>query len=284
MDFMSYREHLNRMPLSDNTRRTYANRVKLFLDWLESSPEKEQALTNATTRDFALRDYKVWLLQSGAKPATVNASLASLDNFFVFIGLGKAKVRRQDLPNVAPRALEPEELRRVLKVIAHCASSRNRTIALLMLYSGLRVSEVAALNVGDVFLTARKGEIVVRNGKGNKHRLIPMNAELREIVQSYMTTPRASSEPLFVSRRGSRISTGAIEFFVRQIARDANVQLTCHTFRHTMITKLIRSGSDIVTVAEVAGHGRLETTRRYSLPSMSDKIATMEKLNFNSAS
>lgn len=283
MDMQSYSDYLNRLPISHHTRRNYRLRVKQYLSWLHDSGDASKALTSAVDRDFAIRDYRAHLLLSGAKPATVNAALAAIDNFYTSLGLGAAKVKRQELPNAAPKALEGEELKRVLKAIARCESSRNKTIALLMLHTGLRISEIASLNVGDVFITARKGEIVVKCGKGSKYRRIPMNSDLREVMQTYLNSPRDPAEPLFRSQKGNRISVNAIDHMVRQIAREAGVEMSSHTCRHTALTRLIRAGIDIVIVAEVAGHSRLETTRRYSLPSAGAKIAAMEKLNYATA-
>jgi site-specific recombinase XerD len=275
-----YQTYLQRLPLSRHTKRNYCQRVKHYLTWLSGSPEADRAVHDSRERDFAVMDYKTRLLQTGHSASTVNAVLGALDNFYSYLGLGNAKVRRQELPQLAPKALSPEELKRVLRSVARCSSQRNRTIALLLLHTGIRISELAALNVGDVFVTARKGEITVRCGKNSKRRTIPLNADMREVMQAYLSGPRNPDEPLFKSQRGSRISTGAVDHLIRLIAEDAGVEMSCHTLRHCCLTRLIRSGADIVTVAEVAGHSRLETTRRYSLPSQDVKIEAMEKLNY----
>ena len=65
---------------------------------------------------------------------------------------------------------------------------------------------------------------------------------------------------------------------IRGLARDAEVVLSAHTLRHTCLTRLVRGGADVVLVAELAGHRRLETTRRYSLPSQADRQAAMDAL------
>jgi len=277
-----YKSYLLRQPLSQHTKRNYTLRVKAYLEWLSGTPDAGKALQQPLERDFAVRDYKNHLLQQGKTSGTVNAILASIDNLYIHLGLGNAKVRRQDLPAQSPKALDAEEHRRVLRATARL-STRNRAIAYLLLHTGLRISELAALNVGDIFLTARKGELLIRCGKNSKQRRIPMNADLREVMQFYLSRPIDPTEPLFKSQRGSRISTSAIDYLIRQIARDACVEMSAHTCRHSMITKLVRSGIDIVIVAEIAGHSRLETTRRYSLPSADVKIAAMEKLNHDSA-
>lgn len=276
-----YMDYLNRLPLSKHTRRAYLTRVKQFLVWLDSTVDGDKALSSSADRDFAIRDYRVHLLQSGSKAASVNAALVAIDNYCFFLGIGAAKVKRQDLPEAAPKALDAEELRRVLRAISRCDSARNRTIALLMLHTGLRISELVALNVGDVFVTARKGEILVRCGKGNKQRRIPLNRDAREVLQIYLSGPGEPTMPLFKSVRGNRISVNAVDHFIRQLAREAGVEMSCHRIRHTCLSRLVRAGIDIVIVAEVAGHSRLETTRRYSLPSANDKILAMEKLNYD---
>jgi integrase/recombinase XerC len=72
------------------------------------------------------------------------------------------------------------------------------------------------------------------------------------------------------------MSARAVDLVLRRLALDAHLQLSAHTLRHTCLTNLVRSGADVVLVAEIAGHRRLDTTRRYSLPSQADKDAALE--------
>ncbi len=83
---------------------------------------------------------------------------------------------------------------------------------------------------------------------------------------------------LFLNLKGRRLSTRGIDLIIRQLGRDANLELSAHILRHTCLTNLVRRGNDLVLVAEVAGHKRLETTRRYSLPSREDREKAMEAL------
>jgi len=68
---------------------------------------------------------------------------------------------------------------------------------------------------------------------------------------------------------------------VRSVAARPELKLSAHTLRHTCVTNLVRSGNDLVLVAELAGHRRLETTRRYSLPSAADRQAAMDALEID---
>ena len=83
---------------------------------------------------------------------------------------------------------------------------------------------------------------------------------------------------LWLSRSGRRMSSRAVDLVVRRLASEADLGLSAHVLRHTFVTNLIRSGADVVLVAELAGHRRLDTTRRYSLPSQADKDAAVESV------
>ncbi len=90
--------------------------------------------------------------------------------------------------------------------------------------------------------------------------------------------PDAPESALFLSRKGARLSSRAVDLIVRDVGRRAGLELSAHVLRHTCLTNLVRGGNDLVMVAEIAGHRRLETTRRYSLPSIADREAAMEGL------
>ena len=91
--------------------------------------------------------------------------------------------------------------------------------------------------------------------------------------------PHSPEPALFLNLKGRRLSTRAIDRVLRQLGREAKRDLSAHVLRHTCLTNLVRRGNDLVLVAEVAGHKRLETTRRYSLPSREDREAAMEGLH-----
>ena len=276
-----YEQHLSRLPLSKHTKRNYLARVRKYLAWIESSGEAPRALSEGVERDLAVREYKQHLMISGSTSSTVNSHLSAIDNLYLFLGLGPAGAKRQELPALAPRALDQEELRRLLKAVAQTKSYRNKSIALLMLHCGLRISEVHSLLVSDVLLCARKREVTVRLGKGDKRRTVPINADTAEALRDYLQTSKRADPnlPLFGSRKTQCISESAIDHLIRQFGREAGIELSSHRLRHTCLTRLVRGGVDIVAVASIAGHSRLETTRRYTLPSSEVMVSAMEQLN-----
>jgi integrase/recombinase XerC len=280
-----YERWLETQPLAVSTRRAYRGHARRFVEFLASWPgEGGDPLSDSHARDYAVRDFKSHLKTvRRAKPASVNLALAAIDHFYRYLGAGRPDVRREELAQAAPRALSPDELRRFMRAVERCESPRDRAIAVLLVNTGLRIGECAALNVDDIAVSARKGRVVVRDGKGDAYREVGLNAEARDALDVWTAARRkqldgSTERALFVSRKGARLSTRALDLVIRALAREADLALSAHTLRHTCLTRLVRDGADVVLVAEIAGHRRLETTRRYSLPSMADRQAAMERL------
>lgn len=149
----------------------------------------------------------------------------------------------------------------------------------MLLNTALRLSELVALNVGDVRLSARKGVLVVWSGKGDLYREIALNATAREALDAWLGERggrvAAGEQALFLGPRGKRLGPRAVDMVVRRAGQRAGLELSAHVLRHTCVTNLVRAGHDVVLVAEIAGHRRLETTRRYSLASAADREAAM---------
>jgi site-specific recombinase XerD len=288
--FDGYAEWLDRQPLSANTRRTYGTQVRQFCRYLVNYPPRySDPLVDEHARDYTVRDYKTFLkVQKKRRPSTINLALAAIDHFYRFLQLGAADVKREDLPQQAPQALSPEEQKDFLRAVERCGSTRDQAIALLLFYTGLRVGECAALDVDDVLVSARKGKVIVRSGKGDTYREVPLNAAARQAQQNWkqrrrqrMETEGIGTSAYFINRYGERLSTRSIDVVARRLAKEAGIKLSAHTLRHTCLTNLVRAGHDIVLVAEIAGHRRLETTRRYSLPSEQDRAAAMEAIHID---
>ena len=149
----------------------------------------------------------------------------------------------------------------------------------------LRIGELAALDTSDVAVSARKGLVTVRRGKGNRYRQVPLNTDPRDALDAWLTKrtdlPGNDSPSLLLSLKGQRLSPRAIDLTVRRLAQHADLQASAHTLRHICLTQLVRAGNDTVLVAELAGHTRLETTHRYSLPSPADRQAAMDTLTID---
>ena len=280
----TYGRWLGRQPLAVRTRAAYLGQVEVFVGWLVDGGHGEQVLRDASVRDRAVRDYKRFVTtRQRWKPASVNQALAALDSFFRTQPAGGHTVRREVLAAVAPKSLAPDEQRRFLRAVERCPSPRDRAIAAVFIYAGLRLSELAALEVDDVAVTARRGRVTVRNGKGDDTRQVPLNSAAREALGEWLRARAVLvgdlDDPpsgLWLSRTRSSMTGRAIDLVLRRLAADASVEVSAHVLRHTCVTNLVRAGTDVVLVAEIAGHRRLDTTRRYSLPSEADRDAAVE--------
>jgi integrase/recombinase XerC len=275
-------------PLDADTVRAYLSRVRQYLAWLDSADVDGDPLTDPDARNGAVRDYRTHLLTIARRTlSTVNAHLTAIDDLYRHLGLGPAVVRRQEIPQAAPRALPDRDRTRWLRA-AQRADPRGKALAYIGYYAGLRGGETVALNLDDVRVSARKGMLIVRYGKGGRYREVPLHPHLRTALEDWTTTrlawPGAADSPaLFLNRRGGRLSTRGAYNILKTVAADANLtfgrdgDLTPHSLRHTAGTDLVRDGQDIVTVAEILGHS-IETARRYSLPTDADKQAAIERL------
>jgi len=166
------------------------------------------------------------------KPASVNLALAALDSFYSYLGLGRPVVRREELPGRAPRALSSEDQRRLLRS-AEQVSARDRAIVVVLLYTGLRLAELVALDVDDVRTSARKGLVIVRSGKGDEYREVPLNALARQALEEWLEERKklASDESaVFLSRAGRRLSKRSVDDVVRRVGKDAGLTLSPHVY------------------------------------------------------
>jgi site-specific recombinase XerD len=281
-----YLEWLEGRPLAARSRDAYGHQVRLFVVWLaDRSPVDGDPLADEAARDWAVRDYKRHLKAVRRwRPSSVNLALAALDSFYGYLGLGRPVVRREELPAKAPRALSVEQQRRVLRMAEH-ASARDRAIVVLLLYTALRLAELVVLDVDDVRVSARKGVVIVRSGKGDAFREVPLNALARQLLEEWLSERKrlagAGERALFIGRGGRRLAKRSVDDVVRGIGKDAGVRLSAHVLRHTCLTGMVRQGTDLVLVAELAGHRRVETTRRYSLPSEADRALAVERLQID---
>ncbi len=283
--FADYKTWLNRQPLSVHTQRAYRTQVQQFCIYLDQTDrEYGDPFKDMHARDYAVRDYKAYLKTvRKRKPTTVNTALAAIDNFYRFLQLPPADVKREDLPQQAPRALTEDEQKRFLRAVERCPSVRDQAIAFLLFYTGLRIGECAALNQDDVLISARKGTVIVRQGKRDSYREVPLNADVRKALDAWIIKrgekfPASEDVAFFLNRQGALLSARAIDMVLRKLGEEADISLSAHILRHTCITNLVRNGTDLVLVAEIAGHRRLETTQRYSLPTEQDRIEAMESL------
>lgn len=262
--------------LGPTTARAYGEDLKDFSKWFEESDRKELVAGIVTTLD--LRDYLSHMLTvRGLKPSTINRRLAAIR---AWLHWAKTEGEIKDLPffprhlsepKRAPKSLERVEESRFLRAVVREGNVRDIAAVGLMLYAGLRVSEAVSTKPGDIEIGERKGKVIVRNGKGMKRREVPINADGRSMIGPWLV--QVKSDYLFPGSGGGHLSPRTIQEMIKKYAYQAQLEpnsVTPHVLRHTFATKILRSGVDIVTVAALLGHSRIDTTAIYTQPSWRD--------------
>jgi integrase/recombinase XerC len=280
-----YERQLHQASLAELSRRTYASKVRTYLAWLADADVNGDPLTNPKARDWAVRDYRTHLATLLKRSnTTVNNALAAIDDFYT--------PRRTRFGQGRPARPAHRRTPRVDRPRGHRLAARPQHGRLHPrpgtgpdpFYAGARIAEVVAVDLDDLRLSARKGTVRFY-GKGGKPRTVDLHPELRDAYQAWIdqraTWPGADVTPaLFLNRRGARLGVrGASDIFTAILDQAGlDDDGTAHVLRHTMATTLVRGGADLVTIAEMLGHARLDQTRRYTLPTAEDRRSALDLL------
>ncbi len=171
-----------------------------------------------------------------------------------------------------PDVLSVEEVELLFTGIDHSKpeGQRNRAILETMYSSGLRVSEVTALQITNMYLDVGFIRVI---GKGNKERLVPIGDTAAKHIGLYRESVRSKLEPkkgqediLFLNKRGSALSRVMIFYIIKEAAQNAGIgkNIHPHTLRHSFATHLVEGGADLRAVQEMLGHESITTTEIYT--------------------
>ena len=281
----SFKEDLLRQEKSQNTVRAYIRDVEEFIQWFsetvgEFSPEQ------ITVVD--VQEYKSYLYNvKRNKPVSVNRKLSALEKFCEFlVSTGHlkdnpaAKVKKIKVQKIAQfMSLTNSDLYKFKRMVYLDGNKRNIAIFELMINTGLREAEVCNLKLDDVFISERKGYVIVRAGKGDKYRKVPLNANARRAIQAYLEVRPNRGNYLFVSNKSDRLSESQLYRIIRKYADMAGIKAHPHALRHTFATKLLREGKiDLPTLQNLLGHENINTTAVYTKASMEDLEKAVEIL------
>ena len=274
-----YQSHLTSIGKSENTVRAYMADLQHFAAWYLDSTGK--VLHPKWVDSAELVDYRSWLLRTKKKPKTINRRLVALQRFF---GWAKQKghcsenpfellegVRVKEQIGVAPRWLDEKEQLALLRAVRKTDNVRDLAIIQTLRRTGLRVSELACLEVADIVIQERSGSVTVHRGKGTKHRMVPLSNDARQAIEAYLAQrPPAADGPFILGQRGP-ISADGIRDVIAKYAYDARLdEVTPHTLRHTFAKNLVDAGTPLDQVATLLGHESIDTVKIYTTPSRRD--------------
>jgi integrase/recombinase XerC len=219
-----------------------------------------------------LRAYLAALHDRGLARSSVARRLATLRSFYRYLmrrGRARANPARDlatpRLPKRLPTYLPIDESTALLQAPfpATPTGARDRAALELFYASGIRVAELAGLDVQDVDLREGSARVL---GKGGKERMVPIGRPAILALRGYLGNREGTSGPLFVNERGGRLTVRTLHRLVRARARAVGLQrrVSPHTLRHTFATHLLDAGADLRLIQELLGHARLGTTQKYT--------------------
>jgi integrase/recombinase XerC len=228
----------------------------------------------------SVRAYLALLNERQYSKATIARKLATLRSFYKFLVKRNhlssnpvMAVRTPKQDKRLPHCLEYEQVKRLLETppMDNWLGARDRAIMETLYSTGVRVSELVALNMDDIdFL----GEVVHVRGKGKKERIVPIGTSALQVIQHYMEfrNKRAhsnlnfDSKVLFVNKHGRRLSTRSVRRKMDKYLKMAGLDtaISPHTLRHSFATHMLNNGADLRSVQELLGHQSLSTTQVYT--------------------
>ena len=273
-----FREYLTvERNASRHTVVAYIRDLEQFHDWLRTLAENDAVELQAVDRG-SIRLYLGVLAEQGLTRRSISRKVSSLRAFFLFAerrelrtgnpttGLHTPKIERR-----LPAFIDEESVGRLLELPDDGTEEGARNAAILELFygTGMRLSELTALNVRDINPGARTVRVL---GKRRKERILPLGAPALRSVDRYLELRRASGRPerdtgaLFLNNRGDRLSSRSVYSIVNEHIRAVSDQEKCspHVLRHSFATHLLERGADLQAVRELLGHESLSTTQIYA--------------------
>jgi site-specific recombinase XerD len=285
-DISAFSAELTRQGMAEKTVTTYATDLVQFARWFSDTTGEAFSSRGVTPTDIL--DYKAFLRTvQRRQAATVNRRLAALRKFFLW---AQATGRVAELPTAqvkgvpaaprSPKSLPKRDIHRLLREAQKAGNKRDLAIVQTLRHTGLRAGELCNLRLGDIAISERKGSLLVRSGKGDKDRTVPLNHDAREALSGYLAVrPASADDHLFMGQRGEPLQSDGVQLIVRKFAKRAGLSgVTSHNLRHSLARHLLDAGVDLPTVSRILGHERLETTAIYTQPMQRDLEAAVSRL------
>lgn len=263
------------------TARNYRHDLEVFLRWGEETSGGDFELLQVRGED--LRRWMMTLADSGTlKSVSINRTLSSIRSFYrylrregiiehnPFVSVNSMRTSRR-----LPKYVVEEQMARIVgRVLSDVESedfitARNALIVLMLYAAGLRLAELVAVDMED--FEANFSYLKIR-GKGDKERVVPivrrLGSALRQYKKYFLDEKICISQqnPLFLSKRGERISRSDVQRSVARLLRECGVEgkISPHVLRHTFATHLLNEGADLREIQELLGHSSLRATQVYT--------------------
>lgn len=260
--------------LAANTLESYSRDLQQYAFYLNATNGRNLVTASNETVERYLRH----LQEQGKSPATVARRLAALKAFYGYL-IQESRVERDPTADVAtpkqkrslPKVLSVQEVEKLLRQPNENtpAGRRDRAMLEVLYASGIRVSELVALDLSDVNLDLGYLRCL---GNRAKERMVPMGSVAVRSLEAYLEKGRPAlvrsgdSDALFVNHHGRRLTRQGFWKIVKKYAENARIdkRITPHVLRHSFATHLLENGADLRSVQEMLGHADISTTQIYT--------------------
>lgn len=263
---------------SERTLRNYSHALEAYRIW---RGDGFRSWRECSADDF--RSYLFELMKQEMARSTIRLRFAALRSFYKFLvhrrGMGASPLGEVQLPKTEkklPVVLTLAQMEQLLEMPRKIEldsrampwqASRDVAIMELFYSSGLRVSELVALDVRDADFLSETLRVV---GKGNKERLVPIGSQAMQAIQKYRSEAKVHEGPLFINKNKDpakrRLSARSVQMLLKKYlaASDIGFAVTPHKLRHTFATHMLDHGADLRSVQTLLGHASLSTTQIYT--------------------
>jgi site-specific recombinase XerD len=260
---INYRRYLKRRNYSHHTLKTYLNKLRQFVLWVDVPLEHVSYQK--------INVYIDYLMAKRLRPETINCHLKSIRRFYCYLRDEEQIAMSNPVKTGCklrssqplPKHLKDQEVQRLFDKIKSC---RDRAMFMLMLRCGLRVEEVANLSLAAI--DWRRSKLYVFNGKGQKDRVVYISHDTYGALTAYIKQRLSLRvKKVFLVQKGTHkgtpLSVRGIQKRMEYYAKKAGLPVSCHQLRHTMATQLLNADADLVSIQDLLGHSRIKTTQRY---------------------
>jgi integrase/recombinase XerD len=270
-----FQKHMTEVKkLSDNTVESYRRDLRQYLEYLENKKILSLKNTNKTT----VISYLLYLQKNGKATSTISRSLASIRAFYQYL-VSERMIDRDPTLNLEspkvekklPTILTGKEVELLLEQpdCSDLKGIRDKSMLELLYATGIRVSELVALDCSDVSIELG---YIKCSGNDDRERVVPVGTIALEALDTYLREVRhamvrdKSVKALYVNYQGKRLTRQGFWKIIKSYTNKAKItkDITPHTLRHSFAAHLLENGADLKSVQEMLGHSDISTTQIYT--------------------